>query len=48
MDIDYGQPESSPGLGESYYKKYRYKIENIIFIDVLFSTRISQGFGDKE
>ena len=48
MDIDYGQPESSPGLGESYYKKYRNKIEKILFIDVLSSTRISQGFGDKE
>jgi hypothetical protein len=48
MDINNGQPESSPGLGESYYKKYRYKIENIIFIDVLFFTKIGQGFGDKE
>jgi len=48
MDIDYGQPESSLGLGESYYKKYRYKIANIIFIDVLFSAKIGQEFGDKE
>jgi hypothetical protein len=48
MDIDYGQPESSPGLGESYYKKYRNKIENIHFIDVLYSIKISQEFGDKE
>jgi hypothetical protein len=34
MDIDYGQSESSPGSGESYYKKYRYKSKNIIFVDV--------------
>jgi len=39
MDIDYGQPESSPGLGESYYKKYRNKIEKITFIDFFTQLR---------
>jgi hypothetical protein len=35
MDIDYGQLGILPRIGHSYYIKYRYKIEKIIFIDVL-------------
>jgi DNA-binding GntR family transcriptional regulator len=35
MDIDYGQLGILPRIGHSYYKKYRYKIEKITFIDVV-------------
>src|ERR1700730_14860643 len=34
MDIDYGQLGILPRIDHSYYKKYRYKIEKITFIDV--------------